>query len=88
MTDHGVELGENVVAFDEPAHGYDARALATIDAREIAREEIASLAGMFLRRLQDVEDEEHLSAADMRSLWGEALADFSSESSPGPQPAA
>lgn len=58
-------------------------------AREIAREEIASLCGLVLRRLQD--DLEvaggtgNATEIVVARIFGEALADFSrSESEPGP----
>ena len=52
--------------------------------REIAREEIASLAALALRRLQ-----EHRSGQDEMSwdgFWGEALRDFGGSHEPGPAP--
>lgn len=60
-------------------------------AREVAREEVASLAGLILRRLQDVRDEDL--ADDLpdyypvfRSIWGEVLADFSGHTGSGEEP--
>ena len=48
--------------------------------REIAREEIASLAGMMLRRLQDEGPtrsfERNFAVEIQTKLWGEALRDF------------
>ena len=45
------------------------------EARKVAREEIRSLAGLALRRTQD--------RATPAELWGEVLADFSTDSEPG-----
>lgn len=60
-------------------------------ALEAAREEIASLAGLVLRRLQNVRDEDL--ADDLpdyypvfRSIWGEVLADFSGHTGSGEEP--
>jgi hypothetical protein len=47
-------------------------------AREIAREEIASLCGLVLRRLQEIDDDEHFRSfkQPMAVIFGEALNDF------------
>lgn len=58
------------------------------DVRAVAREEIASLAGLVLRRLQDVyadyakdnpdatTSNTMLTTADVNEIWGEVLHDF------------
>jgi hypothetical protein len=50
-------------------------------AREEARREVSSLAGLMMRRLQDEtptrSGERNFAVDVMQSLWGEALADFS-----------
>lgn len=53
--------------------------------RRIAREEIASLCGLVLRRLQEVGTGENdpITPADLASIFGEALNDFTTESKPG-----
>lgn len=43
--------------------------------RRVAREEIASLSGMMLRRLQDMEPPE-MAVEVLSELFGEALRDF------------
>ncbi len=57
-------------------------------ARHIAREEIASLSGMILRRLQDMgptrSNERNMAVKILAELFGEALADFSASDAPGP----
>lgn len=64
-------------------------------AREVAREEVASLAGLVLRRLQDVTPEGlpndpdpdlMVTVGDLRSIFGEALADFSGHTGSGEEP--
>lgn len=47
--------------------------------RKIAREEIASLCGLVLRRLQDGTwpGDAHLAKENLAAIFGEALADFS-----------
>ena len=56
--------------------------------RQIAREEIASLSGMILRRLQDMgptrSNERNMAVEILSELFGEALHDFSSSDAPGP----
>lgn len=57
--------------------------------REIAREEIVSLAGFMLRRLQDYgltrSNERNRAIQILNELWGEALRDFgATQSEPGP----
>ena len=57
-------------------------------AREIAREEVASLSGMMLRRLQDMgptrSPERNMAVEILSELFGEALADFGgSATAPG-----
>lgn len=56
--------------------------------RQIAREEVASLCGLVLRRLEDVAYLEHRSAGlstGLKEIFGEALRDFSqTPSEPGP----
>lgn len=53
-------------------------------ARGAAREEIASLAGLVLRRLQNVGLEGL--PGDLREIFGEALADFSGHTGSGEEP--
>lgn len=68
------------------------RPITAEQAREIAREEIASLAGLVLRRLgglgsqaPDIHGERVF--ASVRSVFGEALRDFSQTTGePGPEP--
>ncbi len=47
-------------------------------ARQIAREEIASLCGLVLRRLQDIMTDGNVKvfASEIASIFGEALHDF------------
>lgn len=57
--------------------------------RSIAREEIASLSGMMLRRLQDMgptrSPERNMAVELLSELFGEALRDFGATSTePGP----
>lgn len=55
--------------------------------REVAREEVASLCGLVLRRLDKLNgatDVQEVQAA-LFSIFGEALRDFSGEDSPGPE---
>jgi len=61
-----------------------------IDARvrEIVREEIASLSGMMLRRLQDMGPtrsfERNMAVEILTQMWGEALRDYgATPSEPG-----
>lgn len=55
-------------------------------AREIAREEVASLCGMILRRLQDF-DHGAVDQRDLSRVFGEALRDFGvTELEPGEKP--
>lgn len=44
--------------------------------RRVAREEIASLSGMMLRRLQDMEPSPEMAVEVLSELFGEALRDF------------
>ncbi len=58
-------------------------------AREVAREEIASLMGFMLRRLQDHgltrSPDRNMAVSILNELFGEALRDFSAtRSEPGP----
>ena len=47
-------------------------------ARKAAREEVSSLCGLVLRRLQDVgPPQEPVNVGDLLSIFGEALSDFS-----------
>lgn len=64
-------------------------------AREVAREEVASLAGLVLRRLQDVTPEGlpndpdpdlMVTVGDLREIFGEVLADFSGWTGSGEEP--
>ena len=59
-------------------------------AREIAREEVASLCGLMLRRLQDLEkglpgehEDVFPTTRGLSTAWGEALRDFTTEKEPG-----
>lgn len=57
--------------------------------REIAREEIASMAGMVLRRLQDMgptrSPDRNMAVELASEVWGEVLRDFGATvSEPGP----
>lgn len=58
--------------------------------REIAREEIASLSGMILRRLQDMGPtrsfERNMAVEILSELFGEALADFSGQTGDSSEP--
>ena len=60
------------------------------DVRRIAREEIASLAGMMLSRLQHEAPtrsiERNLTVELLMGLWGEALSDFSGRTGGGQEP--
>lgn len=51
-------------------------------ARRVAREEIASLCGLVLRRLQDTESPEMVVGA-LAAIFGEALRDFTTDKGPG-----
>ncbi len=51
--------------------------------RRIAREEIASLSGLVLRRLQENPDEDAGIARRIASAFGEALHDFTTDAEPG-----
>ena len=58
-------------------------------ARKVAREEIASLAGLTLRRLQDMGPtrsmERNMQVEILAELWGEVLRDFGgTPDEPGP----
>lgn len=64
-------------------------------ARGVAREEVASLCGLVLRRLQDVTPEGlpndpdpdlMVTVGELRSMFGEALADFSGHTGSGEEP--
>lgn len=52
--------------------------------RRIVREEVSSLSGMMLRRLQDMGPtrsfERNMAVEVLQQLWGEALRDFGSTS--------
>lgn len=56
------------------------RAVTPEGAREIAREEIASLSGLMLRRLQEMgptrSNERNMAVEILSELFGEALRDF------------
>ena len=64
---------------DEPneAEPWVAQAVERI-AREVARDEVAALAGLFLRRLQEVDADQQWYPV-MKRIWGEALNDFGKE---------
>lgn len=72
------------------ADGYIDRTEIEDIAREAAREEIASLSGMMLRRLQDMgptrSPERNMAVEILSELFGEALADFSGHSGGGSAP--
>lgn len=59
-------------------------------AREVAREEVASLSAMMLRRLQDMgptrSNERNMAVEILSELFGEALADFSGRTDTGASP--
>lgn len=64
-------------------------------ARGVAREEVASFAGLILRRLQDVTPEGlpndpdpdlMVTVGELRSIFGEVLADFSGHTGSGEEP--
>lgn len=58
-------------------------------ARAIAREELASLSGLVLRRLQGVAHRSFVQVAQINEIFGEALRDFGgTEAEPGPSPEA
>lgn len=76
--------------------GTELEVVSGADVRAIAREEIASLCGLVLRRSQDVEeiarrtgtegDAELLPGAIVASIFGEAMRDFGATTSePGPK---
>ena len=54
-------------------------------AREIAREEIASLVGLVFRRLGEL-DPGSVDKHDLTGIWAEALADFGGRSDDGQAP--
>ena len=55
-------------------------------AREVARQEVASLCGLVLNRLGVGPNEEPCAIGDVREIFGEALADFSGDTQePGPR---
>lgn len=76
---------------DETMGNEFTRALTGV-AREIARHEVASLCGLILRRLQvdalpeDVTVSGPVDLAHLRSIFGEALADFSGYTGSGKEP--
>lgn len=46
------------------------------EVREIARQEISSLCGLVLRRLQDKQGTDSVHVSDVAEIFGEALHDF------------
>jgi len=51
--------------------------------RRIAREEIASLAGLVVRRTQDETLNDEATADALARIFGEALNDFTTDTEPG-----
>ena len=66
------------------------RAVTPEGAREIAREEIASLCGLVLRRVQEarIEHSDEHALEELAGIFGEALRDFGgTKAEPGPRAA-
>ena len=75
--EHQTDNDAVVERFSEEATSYDPVKIAAIEARKIAREEIASLCGLVLRRMQD--DPSEPLAQKMAGAFAEALNDFTSD---------